>query len=81
MAKVKYNTYIKTFSMRKLVVHVMIRKNEIVPYVAHALKNVLLYNVCRLNIGVFHLSISFNPCFPAFYSILAFKSYIPPTFS
>ena len=34
-----------------------------------------------LNIGLFRFSLSFNPCFPAFYTIIAFKSYIPPTFS
>ena len=34
-----------------------------------------------LHIGLFCFSLSLNPCFPVFYITIAFKSYVPPTFS
>ena len=54
-----------------------IRKNVIVLY--SAMCHLLCYFV--LNIGLLHFPLLLDPCFLAFYTTVAFKSYIPPTFS
>ena len=56
----------------------IIRENGIVLYLAHE-----LYPTCRnvLNIGLFHFPLLLDPCFLPFYTTIAFKSYMPPTFS
>ena len=50
----------------------MIRKNEIVLYIAHAnvTKPILL---CVLNIGLFRFSLSLDPCFLPFYTTIALQ--------
>ena len=42
---------------------------------------VCYYVIHVLNIGLFHFPLMLYPCFLAFYTTIAFKSYIPPPFS
>ena len=39
------------------------------------------YVIHVLNIGLLHFPLLLDPCFLAFYTTIAFKSYMPPTFS
>ena len=50
------------------------KRNVIVLYLAHLI-------ICVLNIALLHFPLLLNPCFLAFYTTIAFKSYIQLTFS